>query len=187
MTCIAGIAERGTVTIGGDSAAVATEGFSLMVRADEKVFMNDGLLFGFTTSFRMGDILRYQLAVPVRDPDEEPRAYMVRKFIPALRAALRDQGWLSKDKEREAGGTFLVGCAGRLFVIEDDLQVGEASDGYTAVGCGHELAKGALYATQGQPAEDRIRTALQAAERHNAAVRGPFVILSNRDGGTGGA
>ena len=129
----------------------------------------------------MGDILRYQLAVPVRDPEEEPRAYMVRKFIPALRAALRDQGWLSKDKEREAGGTFLVGFAGRIFSVEEDLQVAEAADGYTAVGCGHEIAKGALFATQGQPPESRLRTALLAAERHSAGVRGPFVVLSSAE------
>lgn len=179
MTCIAGIVENSTVWIGGDSAGVA--GLSLMVRADEKVFRNDGMLFGFTSSFRMGDILRYQLAVPVRDPEEDPRAYMVRKFIPALRAALREQGWLSKDKEREAGGTFLVGFAGRLFVVEEDLQVAESADGYTAVGCGYEIAKGVLFATQGQPAESRLRTALLAAERHSAGVRGPFVVLSSAE------
>lgn len=177
MTCIAGIVDQGIVWIGGDSAGVA--GLSLMIRADEKVFRNDGMTFGFTTSFRMGDILRYQMLIPTRDANEDPRAYMVRKFIPVLRTVLREQGWLKKNNDREEGGTFLVGFAGRLFIVEDDLQVGEASDGYTAIGCAHDVAKGAIYTSQGQPAEVRIRTALLAAERHSAGVRGPFVILSS--------
>ena len=36
MTCIAAIAEKGKVYIGGDSAGVA--GLDLTIRADEKVF-----------------------------------------------------------------------------------------------------------------------------------------------------
>ena len=48
--------------IGGDRAGVA--GLSLTVRADEKVFQNGEFLMGFTTSFRMGQLLRYSLKPP---------------------------------------------------------------------------------------------------------------------------
>ena len=64
MTCIVGLVHEGTVFIGGDSAGVA--GLSLVVRADEKVFRNGDFLMDFTTSFRMGQLLRY-------NPDSPPK------------------------------------------------------------------------------------------------------------------
>ena len=68
MTCIVGLVHEGVVYIGGDSAGVA--GLSLVVRADEKVLRNGDFLMGFTTSFRMGQLLRYKLDPPRRHPDD---------------------------------------------------------------------------------------------------------------------
>ena len=75
MTCIVGLVHEGVVYIGGDSAGVA--GLSLTVRADEKVFRNSDFLMGFTTSFRMGQLLRYSLKPPRRHPDDDIHQYMV--------------------------------------------------------------------------------------------------------------
>lgn len=62
MTCIVGLVENNKVYIGGDSAGVA--GLSLMKRADEKVFKKDEFIFGFTSSFRMGQLIggNFQIA-----------------------------------------------------------------------------------------------------------------------------
>lgn len=178
MTCIAGLrADDGSVWIGGDSAGVGY-GYNLQIRADEKVFINGGFLFGFTTSFRMGQVLRYAFRPPKRYPDQDLMAYMVTDFMDAVREALKKAGFASKDKEAEEGGTFLVGHAGRLFSIYDDYQVGEVACGYAAVGCGDFLALGALHVNGGLPPEDRIRQALSAAEAHSAGVSGPFTVLS---------
>ena len=176
MTAIVGLVHRRVVYIGGDSAGAS--GWSLTVRADAKVFHNTGYLFGFTTSFRMGQLIRYSLKPP--KPTGEIERFMATKFIDAVRDCLKDGGWARKDSEREEGGTFLVGVRGRLFTVHDDYQVAEAADGYAAVGCGDELALGALFATAGMriPPERRIETALRAAERFSAGVRGPFVCLS---------
>ena len=75
MTCIVGLVHEGVVYIGGDSAGVA--GLSLTVRADEKVFQNGEFLMGFTTSFRMGQLLRYSLKPPCSYPDDDINQYMV--------------------------------------------------------------------------------------------------------------
>ena len=74
MTCIVGLVHEGVVYIGGDSAGVA--GLSLVVRADE-MFRNGDFLMGFTTSFRMGQLLRYKLYPPRRHPDDRVAKYMV--------------------------------------------------------------------------------------------------------------
>ena len=55
---------------------------------------------------------------------------------------------------------------------------GGAQDPFYAVGCADNIALGAMYATQGKGMnpEERVRLALQAAERYSAGVRGPFAI-----------
>jgi hypothetical protein len=171
MTCIVGLVNGDQVIIGGDSAGVG--GYDLTVRADQKVWAKDGWAFGFTTSFRMGQLLRYSLHVPKRHPDTDLMQFMVTEFVEAVRKCLKDGGYASTKDGAEEGGCFLVGHAGRLFRIDSDYQVGEAAAQYDAVGCGDSFAKGALYASVGAPAE-RVRLALKAAEAMSAGVRGPF-------------
>ena len=176
MTCIVGLVHEGVVYIGGDSAGVG--GMSLTVRADEKVFQNGEFLMGFTTSFRMGQLLRYSLKPPRRHPDDDIHQYMVVDFVNAVRECLKAGGYASKEDEVESGGTFLVGYAGHLFTVNSDYQVGIPEDGFAAVGSGQDISRGALFATQGQATpRDRVLTALRSAERFNAGVRGPFHIL----------
>jgi hypothetical protein len=172
VTCIAGLIHDGKVYMGGDSAGVA--GYGLTVRSDVKVFKNGPFLMGFTTSFRMGDLLRYSFNPPKHHPDVEIRRYMVVDFVNAVRQCLKDGGYASNDKGEESGGTFLVGYKGRLFKIDGDYQVGESLDGYDAVGCGYQIASGSLFSTHNLDPRKRIEIALEAAERHSAGVRGPF-------------
>ncbi|MEV4539611.1 hypothetical protein AB0J82_38140 [Asanoa sp. NPDC049518] len=178
MTAIVGLVELGTVYIGGDSAGVA--GMSLTVRADAKVFRKKRYVFGFTTSFRMGQLIRYSLTLP--KPTGNLDAFMSTTFIDALRDCLKTGGWAAKENEREEGGTFLVGVAGELFAIHDDYQVAKAADGFAAVGCGDQIALGALHATANANLSPRRRvmSALAAAERYSAGVRGPFICLKSR-------
>lgn len=65
MTCIVGLKHKDKVYIGGDSLGANTA-FQKTVRADEKVFQKDDMIFGFTSSFRMGQILRYSFFPPAR-------------------------------------------------------------------------------------------------------------------------
>lgn len=151
MTAIAGFCDQGKVWIGADSAAVA--GLDLMVRADSKVFRNGEFLFGFTSSFRMGQLLRYKLQPP-KQHDLDTYAFMVTVFVDAVRECLK-------------AGLFYVGA---------DYQVAESMDGYDACGCGQAIILGALFATKGMEPHARMKVALEAAERHSAGVRGPFPI-----------
>lgn len=176
MTAVAGLVHDGRVHIGADSAGVA--GWALTVRADAKVFNNGPYVMGFTSSFRMGQLLRYSLAAP--EPEGDLARFMATTFIDAVRTCLKDGGWATKNSEQEAGGNFLVGIHGRLFEIGSDYQVGESVDDVAAVGCGFELCLGALYASRGvRSPRRRLTIALEAAERFNGGVRGPFAFVSS--------
>lgn len=173
MTVIAGLVHNGRVHLAGDSAGVA--GYSLTVRADAKMWASGPYVLGFTTSSRMGQLLRYAFQPPAPDTGDLHR-FMVTTWTDALRTCLKDGGWARKDSEQEQAGTFLVGVAGRLFTLGSDYQVGESAAPYAAVGCGEDLALGALHATAGLTLKPRRRlaVALAAAEYHNAGVAGPF-------------
>jgi ATP-dependent protease HslVU (ClpYQ) peptidase subunit len=175
MTCIVGIAENGKVYIGGDSAGVS--GLDLTVRADEKVFKNDECLFGFTSSFRMGQLLRFSFAVPSRAEKLEDYKYLVTTFIDAVRHSLKSGGFATTKDGGEFGGTFLLGYRGKLYTVYDNYQVAAAVDGFSSCGCGDNIALGSLFSTTGKPPRERIEIALAAAERFSAGVRGPFTIL----------
>lgn len=176
MTCIVGLVDKGRVWLGGDSAGVS--GLDLMVRSDPKVFRNGAFLFGFTSSFRMGNLLQHSLTPPRHHPDDDVFKFMVTDFVNAVRACLGTGGFARKDNNVEWGGTFLVGFAGRLFTIYDDFQVGENLTGFGACGCGESFALGALYASNGKDPRGRVKLALEAAAEFSAGVRGPFTILN---------
>lgn len=176
MTCIVGLVHDGSVYIGGDSAGVSVGDLSLSVRNDRKVFRNGDCIMGFTSSFRMGQLLAYRLSIPKPREGEDMMAFMVGDFINAVRDCLKTGGFASAKDGAEIGGAFLVGYRGRLFSIYSDYQVGENSHGYGAVGCGELIALGALHASDGMPPEERMRGALMAAETFSAGVRGPFHI-----------
>ncbi|MFI1530793.1 hypothetical protein [Streptomyces griseus] len=178
MTVIVGLVHNNRVHLGADSAGVS--GLQLTVRADGKAFRNGPYVMGFTTSFRMGQLLRYSFQPPPPPPNGDLHGFMVTTWTNDLRICLKDGGWARKESDQEQAGTFLVGVRGRLFSIWEDYQVAEHADGYAAVGCGDELALGALHATArlGMAPRDRLTAALAAADHHSAGVTGPYLFAS---------
>lgn len=176
MTCIVGVVENGKVWIGGDSAGVG--GHISTLRADPKVFRRGDFVMGFTTSFRMGQLLAHVFEPPELRSGQDVYAYMVRDFVPALRQCFSDGGYAGRSSEgRDQGGAFLVAICGRLFCVEPDYQVGESLNGYDACGSGAQLALGALHAGRALKPEARIVAALEAAQHFNITVRAPFIVL----------
>lgn len=174
MTCIVGIVTDGKVIIGADSAGVG--GLDISNRMDAKVFKNGDMVMGCTTSFRMIQLLQYQLVVPKRHPETDVMRFMVSDFVEAVRTCFRNGGFMTKDREAESGGTFLVGYANRLFVVHGDFQVGERADGFDACGCGESYALGAMAALSDLDPISRLTRALETAAHFSAGVRAPFVF-----------
>lgn len=179
MTCIVGVVHQGVVSLGGDSAGTA--GWERTLRRDPKVFHVGEFVIGFTTSFRMGQLLQYSFTPPPIDAAKDLHAYMVTEFVEAARAVFKEGGFSKSKNEEESAGVFLVGVRGRLFKIDNDYQVGESLDGYDACGCGEGYALGVMHVTRGSvgcSTVERLRAALEASAHHNAGVAGPFNFVS---------
>lgn len=179
MTCIVGIIDKKNkqIIVGGDSAGVA--GLDISLRKDTKVFVKDNrFIIGFTSSFRMGQILHYnEFKVPEQSEYEDDLAFMVKKFVPAVIELFNAHSWGQRYSSGDArGGTFIVGYKNKLFQIQDDFQVEESLCEYSACGCGEFYAKGSLYSTKQLTAEARVVEALSAAEYFSGGVASPFNI-----------
>lgn len=178
MTCVVGIEDGSRVLIAGDSAGAANG--TRTTRADEKVFLVDTVAFGFTNSFRMGQLLRYSLVLPDLPADREDlERWMSVDFINAVRKCLKRRGYARCSDDGEEGGTFLVGIGSQLFRVTSDYQVGRSLYGYDAIGCAEAVALGALHATSERSARFRAQRALEAAAEHSTGVSPPFNFIAS--------
>lgn len=180
MTCIVGIAKAGRVYIGADSASA--NGWTVRATGIQKLFQRGPFLVGYSTSFRMGQILQHEVEYPEAKVYDEH--FMVTMFIPAIREKLKSLGYTRIENNQEEGGEFLVGVAGNLFEISSDFQVNHFHDGMAAVGCGEQYALGALRAClelepgmEGAYTRRAILLALEVAAYFSGGVKEPFTIL----------
>ena len=169
--------------MGADSAGVNVDTFDIRIRDDSKVFAigqdNTQMLLGFTSSFRMGQLLRFSLKVPTQPKGIDNYQYLCTYFIDSVRTCLSNGGYTRIECNQEVGGTFLLGFNGSIYTIDQDFQVGISNPNVDAVGSGSYYALGSLYTTQKiKDPQKRIKIALQAASTYNAGVRPPFRIMS---------
>lgn len=180
MTCIVGLERGGVVYMAGDSASVG--GLDIAISAHPKVFLNGPMLMGYTTSWRMGQLLQYAVQIPDHPPWLSDMKYLVVDFIDAVRECFEEKGYLrSRDGEEVRGGTFLLGYRGKLYYVSDDFQVSPYTCGYASCGCGDTIALGVLYElTTNHPKlkpETVLERALDAAVTHSAGVARPYTML----------
>lgn len=176
MTCVVGLVEADTVYIGADSAAV--QGWTRRTSRCTKVFKRGPFLIGFTTSFRMGQLLEHSLVVPPQTDEQDDVAFLVTVFVERVRTLLKEKGFTKVEQNNEKGGQFLVGYRGRLYAVEADFQVSETHEPYQAVGSGADFALGAMAALEGAAPAKRVKAALEVAARFNMGVAPPFTLLS---------
>ena len=180
MTCIVGLKDKatGTVYISGDSAA-ANDWHDCNIRTDPKVFKVSGHIFGYTTSFRFGQIVRHDLKIPKPRKSSDRHAFDICNEILKITSNRK----YTKAKDNQAsGGTLIMAWGAELYSIHDDFQYANVAREYTAVGCGYHTALGSLYTTHGHDmtAKLRVKIALEAAAAHSGAVCAPFRILQTK-------
>jgi ATP-dependent protease HslVU (ClpYQ) peptidase subunit len=179
MTCIIGLVDgNGDIYMGADSAGVS--GFDIRERKDSKIFIKGNMIFGFTSSFRMGQIIQYKLNIPEQSQKLSDYEYMCTAFIDAVIRSLKECGYATINNNEVSGGIFLVGYKGNLYKVESDFQVGQLQQQFDSCGCGEYYALGALYILMGlQPdsPKDNINTALTVASTYSSGVSMPFNII----------
>lgn len=187
MTCIVGFVENGVTYLGGDS--LGSDGYSGTTYKIRKVFHckeTTDVIIGYTTSFRMGQLLQYsknlfdELTLFKNGVDYE---YLVNTFVPNIQKLFSNGGFERNNSGEKTSGEFLLGYKGRLFKVQSDYSILESSNNYDACGCGEDFALGSLKTTEGLELSpiNKIHKALQAASKFSVGVSAPFHIISTID------
>lgn len=142
MTCIVGMVRNGEVFMGGD--LMGSNGFTGKVYPDSKVFVNGDFIIGYTSSFRMGQILEWNWQQPLRQEGITDRQYIQLNVVESLRGTFAEFGYGVKNGLECIGGNFLIGYKGSLYEMQDDFSILKVDD-FSAVGSGGYHAEAILH------------------------------------------
>lgn len=180
MTCIVAMVQDGKIFMGGDAGAFDSSIGMIQAVNRPKVFAKSGVygkfILGYTSSFRMGQILEQYFHIPKPEKSSE-YGHLIKDIIPHIKEILQEHNYTEVENNLERGGFFLFGYKKHLYQVNDDFSVLEFTDGYTAIGAGRQYALGAMHASEHLEPLDRIRLALNAAAHFSAAVCEPFTRL----------
>lgn len=181
MTCVVAYRMKGKgVIMVGDSQAT-DESLHYEVRKDPKVFKLDNIVFGISGSYRLRDLLMYELKLPKKLNNESVDRYMRVKLVEEIRKLFIDRGCIRiKDGEQESMGNILIGIKDRLFRIDGDFQVAEVVSDYDAIGCGDKVAYGALDMARVTGYTDKMR---RTPESITSLLNTVITLVANRSCG----
>lgn len=173
MTCIIGFIDKSKrkMVIAGDR--MGSNGHSGSPVNKPKVFQRGKVLFGYTTSFRFGQILEHHLTIP-KDKRDSPYEFMVLDLVPKIRKVLEQHKYSSTD-EKGISGTAILMYKGFVYTLQEDWSVLEYTD-YQATGSGEDVASGALIALRDIPMSNK--------ERANIALDAAAEVIVSVGGGT---
>lgn len=175
MTCIVAIEQNGTVIMGGDR--LGSNGHTGAPVSESKVFTKSGVTIGYTSSFRMGQLLQYALTIPVI-PEEDLDKWVAVDLMQAIRAVYSENGWDETSNGKASGGSFLLAVKGRCYEIQSDYSFIRQISGEYAVGSGKDYALGSLRSTRGRmTASKRIIESLETAAEYVVSVSAPFDVI----------
>lgn len=178
MTCIVAIEHNGEVWMGADSSASKND--DIICTLNDKIFINDEFIIGYSGSFRIGQIIQYAFTPPKQNIfKQSDMQFMVVDFVDALRNIFREKGVLINDHEGDAHDSeLLVGYHGKIYTIERDFHVEKPLKNYAACGSGMTYALGAMFAMNDEDfcVKKKIEKALEASFEYSVSVRPPFVI-----------
>lgn len=177
MTCIAAMVDgSGRGHIACDS--LGSNHHTKSVYRTPKIFRREEFLIGFTGSYRMGQILQYNLDLPPRKVNQSDEDYLHADFIGAVRGAFSDNGFGDS-------GEFLLVYHGRIYTHQSDHSLLESIDPFETSGSGEDYARAALHTTTALSPDalpvDHLRHAIETAARYVCSVGGEIHYLEENE------
>lgn len=136
MTCIVGVEVGNKVVLAGDIQG--SGGNNKIVHTQPKVFKNGEMGFGYTTSYRFGQLIEHSVTKEfVPSSEEMIYPWLIKEFVPHCKKTLQEGGY-------DGGGNCLIGVKGQLWELQGEFSVLRSTKGFNAVGSGYEYALGAM-------------------------------------------
>lgn len=160
MTCIIGLECSDGAVIGGDYCG--SNGFTYHTMVPSKVFSHSGMIFGYTSTFRFGQIVEHMLdnnsLYPPHYADDTYR-WLVKDFVPKLQKLLREEEYPTSN-----GCSAVMVINGQVWELQGDMSVLRNDLGLVTVGSGTYHAESSVM-TQLQINFTKVRpTIVEATE-----------------------
>lgn len=182
MTLIAAQMDKtGIVWMAADSLGSNSNG-DRYIRKDKKIFKKDGYLIGYTSSYRMGQIIEHKAKLPELPLNNRGNIHIV-KVIDAIAESLYNNNYTMEKDNRHYGGEFIIGWHGRLYCIQSDFQYSTTAINYMCCGAGEDFGLGALHTAQKLKGSNEIEAllyAMRAGTKHNCFVAPPFIVMNTK-------
>ena len=186
MSILVGLIRDKKCYIGADSIAVL--GDSKRTNKDGKLFkLGNRMLVGFSGSYRAAQVVKHSIKLPSdRKINSDPFQFIMHDFIPTVRNVLSENEciYMGTEETERFAVSFIIGYKGRLFTVLSDFGVTEVDDSFTAIGCNHEYAIGAMKAYEkagllkkNKPF-DILRDVLDIVNDYSVYVKGPYLFDS---------
>jgi ATP-dependent protease HslVU (ClpYQ) peptidase subunit len=188
MSCVIGYVDKdGKIFMGADSAAIYHTSLDIRNICNSKIFNKDDMLFGFVSSLRCGQILRYIFKIPSRPEGIDDMTYMCAIFVDAMKNCFKENDFalVVDGGELAFEGDILIGYRGALYKIESNFQIILEDAPYVSIGCGEPYATTSMSVLEDvspdMTPDDKILLALGKCEHFNAGIRKPFYVYKMVD------
>jgi 20S proteasome alpha/beta subunit len=181
MTCVIGYVAKDGIYMGCDSQGT-DDYLNKFHILEEKIFTKGEFIFGGAGCYRMIQLLKHSFTPPKKPSRMSVDKYICTLFIDALRKCLKEAGYskIEDNTESAENGYFLVGYKNSLYTVYGNFQAERYKTPYCSIGCGGELANGAmdvlLLETKIKKPEKILKRALLTASKFSAGVGKPFVV-----------
>lgn len=168
MTCIIAYTDGKQSFIAGDK--LGSNGFTKSIQTEPKVFekefikidetglnrTKEVMAMGYTSSFRMGQLLTYNLELPEQKGNQSFSQYLVLEVIPRIRSLFKEE-WGARDTSQDVGGgQFIILHNHTIYEVQGDFSVLQPKTQITAVGSGTYHAIAAMQAFIEVQSESKI-------------------------------
>ena len=172
MTCIIAFRDKdNNVWLGGDK--LGSDSRTKIITKDPKVFKNGDMYFGYTTSFYMGQLLKYNWEAPSRKMNETDDMYIFSSVRDSISKLFNDSKFgKDKDDNEPNYGLFIMVYKKRIFLVEPNMAFIEVDDIATC-GSGQDVAMGTVMALNkfsNLPAQGIIEQSLEIVSSYIVSV-----------------
>lgn len=164
MTIIAAIkdyADDGGIYIGCDG--VGSDNIQTRPAMNEKLWRQGGFLIGMSGSYRVTQVIRYQIAFPTHEEHISTDEYVHNIWVRAVIKGLQEAGCVENNNGLMSMGaaSALIGYRNRLFTFQNNFSFIEEMDGIHAIGAGWQVCIGALKALPNKNPKKKLLRAME--------------------------
>ena len=151
---------------------IKVEGSSKRGRKPQSSCREEEMLLGYAGSVGLLQSIRHNVIMPTYEEGYDLMDYMVQSVVPVFRELM------DTSDENTKCISVLIGFKGKLFEIDEGLNVTENFRPYYCIGTGLKHAQAYLYAVENMsiPTEEKVRGALECASEFVVNVKPPFTF-----------